>query len=820
MTGRLRSLTADRTLKGMSSQGLARERAVVWLLLGAVLFFAVVAASDASRRVGTVTPGFAVMANVQVPPGGAERAGLEPFDLVVAADGRVVRSAEQLLALVREHPPGTLVHYTIARGHQPLEVDIPTALVSAHAFKRFVLEALAPALVFLALGLVVMWVKPGAGESRVFLAFCLCSSMTTLGYTDLVSTHRFTRLFIAVWTLSPAALAHLALTFPARRGVARRHPWIVWAPWAAALVAGVSFQVTFYRRASSLPAIVATYWGVALVALLLSLLKTVRTGATPLARQRARVVAAGFVIGYALPVLGTTIEIAFHTTVPFLNVLWRFNMLFPLAVAYAIVRYNLFDVTSVLRTGAIYSAVTALVVVGYAGALTVLNVSLSALEMAVSPIIPATAVSLAVVLFLNPIYLRVQALIDRAFFRHRYDAQRTVEGLADAMTTVLELPRIVTLITRTLDGLFHPVTARLFLFDESRRGYRALDGSERGAWIAEDSVLPRCFRDQREPITRERLDEDARVADLREPCLAVMDELGAELAVPIVFRARLIALLVLGVKRSGAAYTTDDLRLLRLLLNQAAVALENAKAYSALQAALRRVEILESIRANLSKFVPRAVQDLIAEAPEAPALTKRERDVSVLFVDIAGYTRLSERLDPGRVNRLVEQYFGGFLDEILARGGDVNETAGDGLMAIFQAGDPRAHAAAALETALAILRRARDIGEAAEDGEPLALHVGVNSGVAAVGATKIEGTAGERWTYTASGSVTNVAARLASAAAGDSVLVGPETRRRLGDAFPFEDLGDRRLRNVEEPVRVFRVSAEAARGAALAVGEV
>jgi class 3 adenylate cyclase len=240
------------------------------------------------------------------------------------------------------------------------------------------------------------------------------------------------------------------------------------------------------------------------------------------------------------------------------------------------------------------------------------------------------------------------------------------------------------------------------------------------------------------------------------------------------------------------------------------VALANATAYTAHQAALRRVEILESIRTNLSKFVPRAVQSLIEEAPEAPALAKREVDVSVLFVDIAGYTRLSERLDSERVNRLVERYFGAFLDEIVKCGGDVNETAGDGLMVIFQDSDPRRHAEAAVLTACAIVERTREIN--AEGGalaEPITLHVGVNSGVAAVGATKIEGTAGTRWTYTASGPVTNLAARLADVGDHNTVHVGPETQRRLGAGFALVDIGEQRLKNVEEPVRVFRVDRDA-----------
>jgi class 3 adenylate cyclase len=210
------------------------------------------------------------------------------------------------------------------------------------------------------------------------------------------------------------------------------------------------------------------------------------------------------------------------------------------------------------------------------------------------------------------------------------------------------------------------------------------------------------------------------------------------------------------------------------------------------------------------------VQDLIEQAPDAPLLQKREVDVTVLFVDIAGYTRLSERFDLAQVNELVERYFGAFLDEILRHGGDVNETAGDGLMVIFQGPDPRVHARAAVLAAQGVLRRAHVInGEIADLTEPIRLHVGVNSGTAALGATKIEGTAGTRWTYTASGPVTNLAARLAALGDGDAVVVGSETARRLDGEFPIQDWGERRLKNVEEPVQVYAlfVAASTASGA-------
>jgi len=293
--------------------------------------------------------------------------------------------------------------------------------------------------------------------------------------------------------------------------------------------------------------------------------------------------------------------------------------------------------------------------------------------------------------------------------------------------------------------------------------------------------------------------------------------------IPFAVSEHLKGAIGLGEKLIGDAYTPDDTELLVTLANQAAVAIRNAKAHEELvryaeelATSLRRIQMLESIKANLSKFVPKTVQDLIEESPEAPLLDKREADLSVFFVDIAGYTRLSAEMDMERVNQLVELYFGAFLDEIVKYGGDVNETAGDGLMVIFRDPDPRKHATAAVRAALGIQRRAQETNATLEGFfEPVMMHVGVNSGIASVGATKIEGVAGTRWTYTASGPTTNVAARLAGLAEGGGIVISEETRARLGDEFQAEDLGPQQLKNVPQPVRVFRLLASAAEADAL-----
>jgi class 3 adenylate cyclase len=800
-----------------------RRNALFWGILGLALAIGVVTTLDRYNRQGRIFAGFWVLENLLVAIGGPERGPLEPFDVVRVMNGQVLRSGRDIQAAIESEDPRTTFHYIVYRRGQLTEADVTTRLYTRRDFVRFLTESLLPGVFQLAIGAVVFLIRPGRPQSWLFLAFSLIAYIVNVTFGDAHTTYRFTELFLTAWAFWPATLMHLALTFPQRRGIVRRFPRVVWLPYAVSAAVAMLMQWsrvhTDVRLLLAVPAVGAAYWGAALILLVLSLARASVVGSNALVRQRARILCAAFVLGYVPPILGTVAEALFQVSVPYLNAMWKLPLLFPIVMAYALVRYDLFDVRAALRAGAVYSGATGLVVLAYAGAIASMDIFLSNWEAAQSPIVAAAVMAVLVVVALNPLYLRSQRWVDRLFFRQRIDMQRSIERVSEVMSGLLELRQIVDLITQTVEEQLHPERQTLHLLDSRERGY-VRQGREEGdeaddlPGIQPDSPLVRCLELRRQPLTLERVEEDPEFHDYRAGCLSMMADLGATLVVPFVFRDRVAGFLALGPKRSGLGYSSQDVGLLRLLANSSALALDHARAYTTLQetnaelrATVRRVEILESIRTNLAKFVPRTVQDLIERAPEAPELDKREVDVTVLFVDLVGYTRLTERLDPGRVNELVERCFGAYLDEILRRGGDVNETAGDGLMAVFRDAESKRHGRQAVRCALGILRRTRELNETLHGlPEPLAVHIGVNSGVATVGATKIEGANGTRWTYTASGQVTIVAARLAALARRDEILAGARTRERLGDEFSFEALGERPLRNVEAPVAVFRLT--------------
>ncbi|MBF0476241.1 MAG: adenylate/guanylate cyclase domain-containing protein [Deltaproteobacteria bacterium] len=228
-----------------------------------------------------------------------------------------------------------------------------------------------------------------------------------------------------------------------------------------------------------------------------------------------------------------------------------------------------------------------------------------------------------------------------------------------------------------------------------------------------------------------------------------------------------------------------------------------------LEATLQKVKLLENIKAHLGKCVPESVKRLIETAPESPDLEKRDRDVSVLFLDIAGYTSLSETVELNWMNYLIERYFSSFLDDIYQNKGDINETAGDGLMIIFQDDDPVRHACNAAATAIAIQHKVHKVNQDLKgSNKPISVNIGINSGLASVGSTRLEGFSGTRWSYTASGMVTNIAARVGALATEGRIFIGPETAHRIRDKFPILALGKQQLKNVSELVLIHQLVVE------------
>jgi class 3 adenylate cyclase len=749
-------------------------------------------------EVGRPYPGFLFAIDYHVAPvePAARAAGLRWGDRIVAVDGH---SPLALMARVRV-ATGPL-SYEVERAGRRFAVALAPqtfgwATFAAHFAGYFLVSA-----IMLAAGVAVYLQNPAAAPNRRFLVYMCLWAVSNVAVPDAtLGLHKYGAALVGfVPTVLSVHGWVLFLTYPVNPA---REAWldrrrILPALYRAAVTAGLALSVVLGGAYLLAPERLVDGWlypsalglQLSLAAIsfpikIAALLGTRRRAVSPLVNQQTAVLLLGIGLGlgcWLTLMLGPLAFLYEGPTSP--QVGSALVLLYPAAIAYATVRYRLFDATVVMRRSMIYTGLAGLITGAYALLLAGANALLAQADLARSPWFSAAFMFVVVLLF-NPLRERVRRAVDRTFFRERYDYAQAMRTLARSMSSLLDLEEITRRLTTTIESSMHVHAARLLV-----------DGLPRDV-LAALEIAPGA-------LSRYQLAADPRFRDAGGAALGAYQALGAEVVVPLRFQARLCGLLVLGAKRSEAAYTGEDLEMLEALADQAAVAVVNAEAHRRVLDYAQQLERSLLIRGSLAKFVPRRVRQLIEESPEAPSLDKRETDVSVLFADISGYTRLSSRLAPDDLAALVERYFGAFLDEIVKHGGDVNETAGDGLMVIFHEG---AHARAAVEAARAIHRRAGEIGAALADRfDPLAMHVGVNTGPALLGATKIEGRAGTRWTYTASGLTTNIAARLAAQAGDGEIVISEATRTRLGPELPVEDLGVRELKNVETPLRLYRV---------------
>lgn len=218
------------------------------------------------------------------------------------------------------------------------------------------------------------------------------------------------------------------------------------------------------------------------------------------------------------------------------------------------------------------------------------------------------------------------------------------------------------------------------------------------------------------------------------------------------------------------------------------------------------VRAIERIRATLeTHFSPRVVDKLVG-SPESLASQPSERlEVSVLFSDIRGFTALSERIEPGVVAELVSEHVDAMAEIVFAYDGIVDKYIGDSVMAVFGSPFPQDdHAQRAVAAALAMVERQRALQSKWADrvAGPLAIGVGVNTGIA------IAGTVGmTRREFTHLGDAVNLASRLKDAAEPWQVLIGKSTYDRTHATITASALPPLAIKGKQERVLAYAVTS-------------
>lgn len=243
-------------------------------------------------------------------------------------------------------------------------------------------------------------------------------------------------------------------------------------------------------------------------------------------------------------------------------------------------------------------------------------------------------------------------------------------------------------------------------------------------------------------------------------------------------------------------FITDDLEVFAALCNYAAVAIEQARLSLRLLDESKRRERLT--RYHSPGVINRIMQDGDAEG----AFMAQERDVSVMFCDIVGFTTMSQHAPPQEIADMLNDFFGRMGEVIFEHDGTLDKFIGDAILAVFGAPfEQPDHATKAVAAALAMQREL--IKANAEHPErPLRMRIAINSGRALTGDIGSP----KRREFTVLGDVVNTASRLESTVAKpDQIVISKNTLEKIGNAFQVQPLGGVKLRGRDTELEVFEV---------------
>ena len=207
---------------------------------------------------------------------------------------------------------------------------------------------------------------------------------------------------------------------------------------------------------------------------------------------------------------------------------------------------------------------------------------------------------------------------------------------------------------------------------------------------------------------------------------------------------------------------------------------------------------------RLKRFFSPQLAELIVTGDAEDPLRSHRREITVVFLDLRGFTAFAETAEPEEVMGVLREYHAAMGELILAHEGTLERFTGDGMMIFFNDPVPIPNPAErALRMSVAMRDRVAEmIAKWKKRGYELDFGVGIAQGYATIGAIGFEG----RWDYGAIGTVTNLAARLCGEAKPGQVLVSQRLVGSLEDLVEAEPVGDLALKGFLKPVPTFNVT--------------
>jgi PAS domain S-box-containing protein len=567
-----------------------------------------------------------------LPDMAGQRAGIQMGDLLTGVSDSlssrvtaVLRIADLERALYRTGPYGQ-VYYVITRDGIPL--DTPVKVIPEALDRSLTLGLRVIGLIYLLIGLYVLFRRWGAPRATHFYLFCLVSfAWYALKYTGQLDMLDWTVFWtnVVAESLQPALFLHFALSFPEERFKNTRRRWLlplVYAPgvgllglWLLAINHWQATGLLKHRLDQTGTAYDAAFY--VLVALLF--LRSYRRANSPLLRQQLKWLYRGS--------FGAVLPFTFFYAIPFLfdlnpprlltNLAGLSLIFLPLTFSWAIVRYRLMDTDLIFKRGVAYTLATGVILGAYSGfiALSAVLIHKGAPE-AVREWVLVIALIVLVAVF-DPLKRRIQGWVDRAFDRHRYDYRKALVEFGRGLSSETDLQALLHSIVEQLPSTLLVARVAVFLAqDDGGLRLAASHGLPDEVNFAQDNLALGFLNFDRDKNHSHIFIENAQAAvhlpeDQRST--AALLDLNYYLPCRIAqsqaveqdgsAASRTIAVIGLGRTLGGDFLSSEDVELLESLASYIGIALQNASLYARLEEKITEFERLKEFNENIVESI-------------------------------------------------------------------------------------------------------------------------------------------------------------------------------------------------------------------------
>lgn len=384
---------------------------------------------------------------------------------------------------------------------------------------------------------------------------------------------------------------------------------------------------------------------------------------------------------------------------------------------------------------------------------------------------------------------------DEAILREDYEKLRAVYELSEGAGHEDDLDA---LLERILDKIFKliDVSRAVILFEEdgaldpvAARGVSGNDGQM--------NISRTILQEVQEKHIAIRSHNALMDSRFEEAHSIILQGIVSIICVPLIFNSEFLGVIYLDTQQNAGAFTEKDLKVITAFAFQASSKITNVRL-------AKKAEEEAAARTQLSRLLsPNLVEEVVKGRAEVN-LGGKLMDATVMFADIRGFTRLSEKLQPEMLMATLNQYFEIMVEVIFKYDGTLDKFIGDEIMAVWGAPIPQDdHGQRAVRAANEIRARLEVFNQQREiDGETaLQIGIGINSGQMVAGYAG----ASQTLSYTVLGDAVNVASRLCSHAKPKEVLISDALHGRALEEFEIEVREAVTFKGKSKPLGVYQI---------------